>query len=983
MKKVITLLALILAFQSINSQNNASIREYRKEYRTYPFSNPNPIPATKKIYPYFRYDGFTQNPVKKKWKVVELENEYIRVQIMPEIGGKIWGATDKKSGRDFLYNNDVVKFRDIALRGPWVSGGIEFNYGIIGHTPNSATPVDYLTKENPDGSVSCFISTLDLLTRTRWLLEIKLEKDKAYFTTRSYWFNSTAVEQPYYTWMNAGIPAGEDLQFLYPGTHYIGHGGEPYNWPLDNQGRNLAFYSENAFGGSKSFHVLGSHSNYFGGYWKDDDFGMIRYSNREDKLGKKIFLWAQSEQGKIWENLLTDNSGQYVEIQSGRLFNQNAFESSFTPFKQIGFAPYSTDRWTEYWYPFKGIGGFTSANSFGAFNIEKNKNSFSLKLSPVQKVQDTLKLFSAEGNQLKKLFLKAEPREIFEKEINLDEGEDPAYIIFKGQRIDIQNNSTEKELSRPLELPKEFDSESAYGLYLQGRDLYRFRNYELAEEKIATSLSKKALFLPSLVEMAKLKLFRMQIDSAYTYARKALSIDTYNPEANYYYGLAALEMNKTYDAIDGFEVASVSTPYRNAAYTALSKLYMESQDFIKAREYAKFSLQNNSGNLESLKILYLISRINNDSKSLNELEERIENLNPVDHFLNFENYYTNPTKENENNFKELIRNEMPFETYLELAIWYANINKLKESKRILELAPQNAIGLYWLAWLNRKSNPALSDKYLNKVKVSSMNFVFPFRKETAQVLKWASTKRDSWKSDYLLALIEEFRGNQKKAISLLKSYKNIEFAPFYVVKARLEKKDSLKKRLEYIRKAVALQPNEPRYGRLLAEIYLKHGEPNKAVDILEKYYKRDDKNYIVGLDLINAFIIADQFEDAEKVLTKIRVLPFEGADDAKEYYRQTKLMLAFQAMQNKNYTRALRKIKESEKWPSNLGVGRPYPELINNDLENALRAAIYKKSGNKKLFKEQIRKFDDQDVVDKETLLRKIRAISKSDERLF
>src|SRR5690606_12274753 len=250
-------LLFVLFWFDAQAQNNATIKEFKKIYTTYPFSDPDPVPSTKKIYPYFRFDGFTNEGVEKEWKVVLLENDYISVQIMPEIGGKVWTAMDKTNGRHFFYNNDVVKFRDIAMRGPWVSGGIEVNYGIIGHTPNSATPVDYLLRQNDDGSVSCFTSTLDLLTRTRWMLEIKLEKDKAYFTTRSFWFNSTGKEQPYYTWMNAGIPVGEKLQFLYPGTHSIGHGGEVMEWPIDAEGRDLSYYDQNNFGDSKSYHIVG------------------------------------------------------------------------------------------------------------------------------------------------------------------------------------------------------------------------------------------------------------------------------------------------------------------------------------------------------------------------------------------------------------------------------------------------------------------------------------------------------------------------------------------------------------------------------------------------------------------------------------------------------------------------------------------------------------------------------------------------------
>src|SRR5215813_3823344 len=137
-------LAALPAF-SMAQNNAATIREYKKVFVTYPYSDPNPIPTVGKIYPYFRYDLYTDKPVNKEWTVVELENEYLRVMILPEIGGKIWAAIEKSTGRSFIYYNHVVKFRDIAMRGPWTSGGIEPNYGIIGHTPNCATPVDYIT----------------------------------------------------------------------------------------------------------------------------------------------------------------------------------------------------------------------------------------------------------------------------------------------------------------------------------------------------------------------------------------------------------------------------------------------------------------------------------------------------------------------------------------------------------------------------------------------------------------------------------------------------------------------------------------------------------------------------------------------------------------------------------------------------------------------------------------------------------------------
>ena len=264
----------------------ASVREYKKTYRTYPFSDPDPIPVFERVYPYFRFDRYTNDPVERAWTVVELENAFLRVLVLPEIGGKIWTAIEKTTGRAFIYDNRVVKFRDIAMRGPWTSGGIEANYGIIGHTPNVATPVDYATRTLPDGTATVTVGTLDLLTRTAWRLEVALPPDAAYFTTRSLWQNTSGVEEPYYSWMNVGLPAAGRLEFVFPGTHSIGHGGEVAAWPVHpDNGRNLAFYDQNDFGSYKSYHVLGEYSDFWGAYWHDLDFGMARYGTRDDKLG--------------------------------------------------------------------------------------------------------------------------------------------------------------------------------------------------------------------------------------------------------------------------------------------------------------------------------------------------------------------------------------------------------------------------------------------------------------------------------------------------------------------------------------------------------------------------------------------------------------------------------------------------------------------------------------------------------------------------
>ena len=948
-----SLVAFLFVLPSLlYAQQAATIKETTQTYTTYPFSDPDPIPAVQKIYPYFRFDGFTQASVQKKWTVIELENDFIQVQIMPEIGGKIWSAFDKLTQKNFIYRNDVVKFRDIAMRGPWTSGGIEANYGIIGHTPNTSTPVDYLTQQREDGSVSCFISTLDLLTRTRWTLEVRLEKDKRYFSTRSFWSNTNVVEQPYYTWMNLGVPAGDDLQFLYPGDHYIGHDGQSHAWPIDAQGRNLSYYNQNNFGSSKSYHVLGTHSRYFSAYWKNEDYGMVRYANREDKLGKKIFLWAQSDQGKIWERLLTDHSGQYVEIQSGRLFNQNVFESSFTPFKQLRFKPYQSDRWTEYWFPYQGIGKAQAANLLGTFSSKQKGDTCILTIDPNQPLADSLWIYDHHDKLLKSTFVRADVGQPVHIKVVEAKGRAMQQIKIRNEVVDLAESKSAHSLQRPLTIAPNLDTGSAYGLYLQGRDLLRLRYYKEAVPKLVQSLAKDENFVPALIAMAKLQWFHMNYDSVFYYAKRALRVDTYHSEANYYYGLAAAQLGYSYDAMDGFEVASLDPDFQSAAYTALSKVYSIRHDYKQAYDYAQKALNKNGDNIEAWQLQYVHARLLHKKKDLETIARAISQLDPLNPFIRFEAYYHERTARAKDHFISLIRNEMPVETYLELAIWYANLKQFDAAKEILALSPQNAEVLYWLAWLWR-DRPDEKNNWLTKADAADMKQVFPFREESVKVFAWAAQESKSWKPRYLEALIQTFRNNDHVARKLLNGITvQVNHAPFYVARARLYESGQAMKQQQDLEQAIRLDKAEWRYGQLLARLLAQQKKYAAAVAVLEPYYKRSPSNYMIGLDYIRMLMLQGSFSHAEKMLKAIQVLPFEGATDGRKYYEQTKLMLALQALQQKKYRLADQKIQEAQSWPDHLGVGEPYDELKDEQMIHWVKGQINKSQGKQAAFEQ-------------------------------
>ena len=349
------LLAVLAAGEGLAS----TVTVGQMEMKTYPFSDPDPVPATSQTrYPYFRYDRTYHEGSPATWQTVTLENDAIRVILLPQVGGKIWTATDKKTGRDFLFTNHVMKFRDIALRGPWTAGGIEFNFGIIGHNPSTGTPVDWFARENPDGSASCFVAAQDYITRTFWQVEVRLPKDAEEFETHVTWYNSSSLPAPYYHWMNAAYSVENDPQFLFPGKHVIGHQGEieTRNWPvMDKNGSRVDDMPGNEWGGPKSYHVLPGNNGFYGIWWRTLGFGSYHRNETYEKFGRKIWLQTLSPYGLLWMKYKTDSDGQNAELQSGRCFNQPRYDTYKTPFKHQTFAPGSTETFLEHWGPIRSL----------------------------------------------------------------------------------------------------------------------------------------------------------------------------------------------------------------------------------------------------------------------------------------------------------------------------------------------------------------------------------------------------------------------------------------------------------------------------------------------------------------------------------------------------------------------------------------------------------------------------------------------------
>jgi tetratricopeptide (TPR) repeat protein len=917
------------------SGQKATIREENISIKTYPYSDPNPIPSlamesqVSVFYPYFVFDGYTDKGINREWKVVTLENDYISVTVLPEVGGKVMGAIEKSTGEEFIYLNHVLKFRSIGIRGPWTSGGIEHNFGLdLGHAPWTSSEVDYVLKENPDGSVSCVVGGLDLASRTQWRMNIHLPKDKAYFETRSLLYNPTPLHDAYLSWENAAYKATDDLQFYFPGTHHIGHGGDVSSWPFDKEGRNLSIYKENNFGTSKSYHVFGKYPNWYGGYYHDIDFGTGHWAPYSDAPGKKIWIWSLARMGAIWEGLLTDTDGQYIEAQSGVKFNQASPESGFnSPFNQLFMRPFYSETKTEYWFPVKETGGMVDATPNGTLNLVSSNNSLELSFCPNIPIHDSI-IVKWGTSILYKELIHLEPMQVYKKSISLPEGAAPDIKVTIGQGLlSFTTNKNENTIARPIATPPGQDFLAAEHLFRQAEDMYSMREYNDALETYLSCIEKEPTHSQALAKVAELYYRRAQFEDGLVYASRALENNTYDPASNFIYGVIQRTLGNQMLAEEAFSVAVRSMEYRSAGYVEIAGLHLEKQNYQNAEVYANKALDYNRYNVTAYEFLGMAYRKQNKLKEAEQNLESLLEIDPLNHCARFERSLLNPGSESMTAFKSAIRNEFPHETYLELALEYANRGLTDEAIKVLEQSPEYPTVYYWLAYLYRVKSPEKSEQYLVQAAEMSSLMVFPFRLETIPVLAWAQDQHPSWKTNYYLGLIYWKILRTEKAKEYFEKCGNTpDFATFYIARGLLFKQNKFGDDLagKDFKQAHELDPVAWRTWYYLSIYYQSIGDYKQELEISKQMFSQFPGNPVVGISHANSLLNSEMYNECLKVLENVNVLPQEHVNIGHGIYEKANLAIALDLVEKKKFKKAITYVDNSREWPENLGSGKPY-----------------------------------------------------------
>ncbi|MEP7259382.1 MAG: DUF5107 domain-containing protein, partial [Flavitalea sp.] len=809
-------------------------------------------------------------------------------------------------------------------RGPWTSGGVEHNFGLdLGHAPWAAAAVDYITLQNPDGSVTCVVGGLDLASRSEWRVKINLPKDKAYFETESMWFNPTPLHHAYLSWENAAFKASNDLQFYFPGNQHIGHDGLASPWPIDSQGRDLSLYRNNNFGDSKSYHVVGNYRNWFGGYWHDSEFGFGHWSPYSDAPGKKLWIWSLARSGAIWEDLLTDNDGQYIEAQSGAMFNQPEEKSGYhSPYRQLSHKPLYAETKSDYWFPVKDTKGMSDANLYGTLNVEFKEDSMYITVSPLQRIEDSLEV-SLNGLTLLTELVKLNPLENFSRVVALSaNNREQVKVNIGHKKLYYASGNREFLTEKPVRYNDSLhDEASAERTFRMAEEQYSMRNFDEAMNLYGQCIEKEPSHSEALSRISELYYRQAKYAEGLKYARLTLSFSLYDGSANYMYGAIQRKLGNYTEALEALSLAVRTMEYRSAAYAMIAEISTIRKDYDKAVVNANNAISYNKFNLTAYKTLAVAYRKQKHIQEARATLEALLAIDPLSHFARAELYFLQPGAEKLSAFTSLIANELPYETYLEIASEYSALDLLEEAAFILEKSPEHPMVYYRLAFLNRNHTGG-GISWLQKATGMSPELVFPFRLEDIPVLEWAMKMNNSWKTTYYLGLIHWNNRDTASAKKLFQSCTNVpDYAPFYIARSALFSNETS---VNDLTRSVSIDPKNWRAWQYLVNHYASENNTVLQLQSAEKAFGYFPSNPVTRINYAKALLNNGNPEKSIVILNKTLILPQEGAREGHEIYELASLALARNKMKQNKFKEALKYLNLSRRWPESLGEGRPY-----------------------------------------------------------
>jgi tetratricopeptide (TPR) repeat protein len=600
-------------------------------------------------------DKLTDVRENKQYHAVYLENPYLKLCVLPEIGGRILSAEDKTNGYDFFYHQHVIKPALIGMLGAWISGGVEWN---IPHHHRASTymTVDHTLEVHPDGSKTIWVGELELRHRMKWIVGLTLFPNKSYIEATVKLFNRTPVAHSFLYFANVAVHANAPYQVIFPPSTEFAtyHGKNQFlPWPVsDRDFGNLEFGREVDVSWWKnhpsptSWFCWNYQEDFFAGYDHGKHAGVVHVADHHVVPGKKFFEWGNGPEGEMWDKILTETDGPYLELMAGA-YSDNQPDYSWIQ-------PYEVKTIKQYWYPIRQIEGVKNANLDAALNLEVDPNGKArIGFNTTSEFRQARAVLTAGGKVLFEQELDLSPARPFSKEVPLPAGtkeEDLKLALFSAAHREVISYVPVQRRHDPLPEPVKTppppkDIQTVEELYLTGLRLVQFYNpaldpYPYFEE----ALRRDPGNYPVNTALGALYCQRGMFTEAEEKLRTAIARATHDytspkdGEAFYYLGAALAAQGKFAEAYDAFYKATWSWAWRAAAYYHLAQMACRQGDYRQALEHVARAISANSLNTKALNLEAALLRHVGKFAEARQTASRVLAIDPLDFWAGNETY---------------------------------------------------------------------------------------------------------------------------------------------------------------------------------------------------------------------------------------------------------------------------------------------------------------------------------------------------------
>jgi tetratricopeptide (TPR) repeat protein len=915
-----------------------------------------PLPVTEKI---------SDEKADIAYRAIFLENEYLLVMILPELGGRIQRALDKTNGYDFVYYNHVIKPALVGLTGPWISGGIEFNWPQH-HRPSTFLPINYSYKIGSDGSGTVYLGETDRMYGTQELTRITLYPQKAYIEIQGQVYNPTDFPQTFLWWANPAVPVNDDTYSVFPPdvNAVMDHGkravssfpiatGEYYKYDY-SAGVDISRYKNIKVPTS----YMAAHSDYdfIGNYDGKKEAGLLHVADHHISPGKKQWTWGCGDFGKMWDRNLTDEDGPYIELMTG-VYTDN--QPDFTWLK-----PQEEKTFSQYFLPYKGVGRVGNATKDGVVNFSVEQDTLRI-YAYVTSLQENCILRLTKGNCV-----------LYEKQTTLSPlsgftdsvehfGEAPEgctlQLSCNGRVLVSYTYYERKPLPIPepaAAIPRPEEIKSTEDLYLSALHLEQYRHatfdpadyYKAGLQKDETDIRLNNAYGLLLMRQGN----EQEALSHFLEAVKKITWKNPNPywgDPYFNLGLAFAAANRKKDAFDAFYKSIWSLENQASGFYYLACISCRSQEYEKALEFTDSSLQRNNRSLNALTLKAALLRILKRT-----LEKRWEHLrcalpvNPLETGLLFEEALLDGNFET---FRGVMRDDS--HNYLSLALVYYRAGLWRDILTLLSAADLHYPMIYYFrgyahamadgqqpfhehdARFNTLANKEQMLSCYQKGEQALSDYCFPNRPEERAVLEHVIENLEKAPmAHYYLgnllydkkqydAAISHWEISAKTAGCFAMPFRNLAIAYY-------NKHGNRKKALKYMLTACQKSPDNMRfhleYDQLAECAGISPAQRLKTVQSLDftMLSSRDDL-YLRYIHLLNCL---GRCDEALPLLMEHRFHPWEGGEGkVSTQYRFALCQLARSMYEEGKNTssadwakQALLLLEQSLSYPNNLGEGK-------------------------------------------------------------